>query len=67
MKTQTPKFKLGDKVRRKADDGMRVGTVKRIAYLPFSSEPCYEVEGFEIVSNGLTLPSLEAESILIAA
>ena len=62
MESTNPKFKIGDKVKNLS--GSKVGTVKRITRLPFSSEHCYEVEGFEIVSNGMTLPSLEAESIL---
>jgi hypothetical protein len=65
MKPTNPKFKIGDRV--KYATSSKVGTIKRITRLPFSSEPCYEVEGFEIVSNGMTLPSLEAESLLIAA
>lgn len=65
MTTTNPKFKIGDKV--KYATSSKVGTIKRITYLPFASEPCYEVEGFEIVTPNGTLPSLESESILIAA
>ena len=65
MTTTNPKFQIGDKVRYATSN--KVGTVKRITRLPFSSEPCYEVEGFEIVTPDGTLPSLEAESLLTAA
>ena len=60
------KFKVGDKVRYINED--KVGTVKRVTWLPLSSEPCYEVKGFEWKdSMGLTHPSLEAEHLLINA
>ena len=62
MNHSEPKFKIGDKV--KYHTGTKIGIVKRIIYLPSSSEPCYEVEGFEVATPEGTLPSLEAESIL---
>ena len=58
------KFKVGDKVR--YVNGSKVGTVERVTWLPLSSEPCYEVKGFEWKdSMGLTYPSLEMEHNLV--